>query len=117
MPFSQQQFSDNATRLKVIIFSRLDRPPLSNFHKLNPKEQRLFNLELNSYIRALPLGKEEETIISNFNAVCNEEIYHDFKKLKIDKMVLPSSTKEEIEKEEPEQLWKLHGPEITLQNL
>ena len=117
MPFSQKQFSDNAQRLSVIIFSRLNKPPLSNFHKLNPKEQRVFNSELNLYIKSFPEGEEEATIISDFNTVCNEEIYHDFKKLKIEKMVIPASTKEEIKENEPREVWELHVPEITLQNL
>ena len=117
MSFTQKQFSDNAERLSVIIFSRLNQPPLSNYHKLNIKEQRIFNQELNNYIKSLTNGEEETTIITDFNKVCNEEIYHDFKKLKIDKMCLPAATKEQIEKDEPEELWDKYGPEIKIENL
>lgn len=117
MPFSQTQFSDNATRLSVIIFSRLNKPPLSNYQTLNPKEQRIFNVELNKYIASLPVGEEQSTVLADFNTVCNEEIYHDFKKLKVEKMLLPASSKEQIQQEEPEELWDKYGPQITLENL
>jgi hypothetical protein len=111
MPFTLEQFTKHATRLQVIVMSRLNRHPLANYLKLNAKEQRVFDKELNVYIRSLPVGKEEETVEEDFNTVCNEEIYP---KMKPDKLILPQSSPAEIEQTEPEELHKLYGEKIEL---
>jgi hypothetical protein len=91
--------------------SRLNRHPLANYRKLNAKEQRVFDKELNAYIRSLPLDKEEETLEENFNTVCNEEIYPT---MKPDKLILPQSSPDEIETSEPVELHKLYGEKIEI---
>lgn len=98
MPFSAEQFHKNATRLQVVVMSRLDKPPLTNYTLMNPKERRLFDAELNTYIRQLPLGLEDDTIQEDFNRVCQEEV---FPTMKPERHVLERSTPAEIEASEP----------------
>ena len=105
MPFTHEQFTENATRLQVIVMSRVHRHPLSDYRRLNLKEQRVFDKELNDYIQQLPAGKEQDTIESDFNTVCHEEIFH---KMKPENMVLDRSTPEEIKQTEPEDIQKLY---------
>ena len=105
MPITREQFALNITRLQVIVMSRLNRPPLYDYRRLNAKEQRVFDKELNDYIQQLPAGKEQDTIESDFNTVCHEEIFH---KMKPENMVLDRSTPEEIKQTEPEDIQKLY---------
>ena len=110
--FTKQMFLENSTRLQVIIMSKLDRLPLSNFVNLNAKEKRQFDQALNEYIKSLPPGEEIQTITQDFNRVCNEEI---FPYMKPERFVLPKSTPEELEIEEPdESIRKLYGDKIEL---
>ena len=110
--FTQQMFLENSTRLQVIIMSKLDRPPLSNFLSFNAKEKRRFDQVLNEYIKTLPIGEEVEAIKQDFNQVCNEEV---FPCMKQEKFILPKSTPEELEIEEPdESIRKLYGDKIEL---
>ena len=110
--FTQQMFLENSTRLQVIIMSKLDRPPLTNFLSFDAKEKRKFDQALNEYIKSLPQGEEIEAIEKDFNRVCNEEI---FPCMKPEKYILPKSTAEELEIEEPdENIRKLYGDKIEL---
>ena len=105
MPFTHEQFTENATRLQVIVMSRVHRHPLSDYRRLNLKEQRVFDKELNDYIQQLPAGKEQDTIESDFNTLCHEEV---FNKMKPENMVLDRSTPDEIKQTEPEDIQKLY---------
>jgi hypothetical protein len=93
---------------------------MTQFRDLEPKQKRLFNEELNIYIRALTddfdtfgvLNKKnnpegwssylEEKIIKDFNYVCQEEIFP-FLNTKYKKLaVVRPSNEEELEKETKE---------------
>ena len=110
--FTQQMFLDNLIRLQVIMMSKLDKSPLSNLLLFDAKEKRQFDQRLNEYIKSLPEGEEIETILRDFNQVCNEEI---FPSMKPDKYILPKSTPEELQIEEPdENVRKLYGDKIQI---
>lgn len=111
MPITREQFAINITRLQVIVMSRVNRHPLSDYRRLNLKEQRVFDKELNEYIRQLPAGVEQDTIETDFNTVCHEEV---FPYMKPEKMILERSTPQEIEQTEPEEVQKLYGDKIEI---
>ena len=111
MPLTREQFAENATRLQVIVMSRLNRHPLSDYKRMNLKEQRVFDKALNEYIRQLPQGTEEQSIGEDFNIVCHEEV---FPVMKPEKFVLERSTDAEIQQSEPEELHKLYGDKIEI---
>lgn len=116
--FTQDDFKRYSQQLQVIIMSRRDLDPMTNFKSLEPKQQRLFNETLNAYIRALPTDTFGETIINDFNLVCNEEIFP-FLNNKYKNMVVRPSSVEELNnetKEYTELLWNekiLEGGELT----
>jgi len=67
MPLTREQFTENATRLQVIVMSRLNQHPLSDYKRMNLKEQRVFDTALNEYIQQLPEGKQDQCIREDFN--------------------------------------------------
>jgi len=111
MPFSHELFTQHATRLQVIVMSRLNKPPLTNYNKMNAKQKRVFDDELNAYIKQLPLGKEEDTIREDFNTVCHEEVFNTMKPAEL---VLERSTPEELLQTEKPEVIPLHTGKIEL---
>jgi hypothetical protein len=100
--------------------SRQNHDPMTQFRDLEPKQKRLFNEELNRYIRALtddfdtfgvlnnknnPEGWSsylEEVIIKDFNYICQEEIFPFLNTKYKNLAVVRPSNEEELEKETKE---------------
>jgi DNA-directed RNA polymerase subunit F len=98
--FTLDNFKNYSQQLQVIIMSRQNYDPLTNFHKLEPKQKRLFNEELNKYIRALT-EEFDKKITEDFNLVCQEEIFP-FLNTKYKNMIVRPSNEEELSKETKE---------------
>ena len=111
MPFSHELFIKHATRLQVIVMSRISKPPLTNFNLMNPKQKRVFDTELNAYIKQLPAGLEEDTLLNDFNTVCHEEV---FNLMKPAEMVIERSTPEELQQTEHPDLIQYHTGKIEI---
>lgn len=80
--------------------SRQNYDPMTQFKNLEPKQQRLFNEELNRYIRALT-GDFHNKITEDFNYICNEEIFP-FLNTKYKNMAVRPSNEEELANETKE---------------
>ena len=98
--FTLENFHQYSQQLRVIIMSRQNYDPMTQFKNLEPKQQRLFNEELNKYIRALT-GDFHNKITEDFNYICQEEIFP-FLNTKYKNMVLRPSNEEELSKETKE---------------
>jgi hypothetical protein len=98
--FSLDNFKQYSQQLQLIIMSRQNYDPMTNFHKLEPKQKRLFNEELNLYIRALSYDFEEK-IKEDFNRVCQEEVFP-FLNTKYKYLAVRPSNEEELAKETKE---------------
>lgn len=99
--FTLDNFHQFSQQLRVIIMSRQNHDPMTQFRDLEPKQKRLFNEELNIYIRALTEDFETK-ITEDFNFVCKEEIFP-FLNTKYKKLaVVRPSNEEELEKETKE---------------
>jgi len=96
--FSLDNFHKYSQQLRVIIMSRQNHDPMTQFKSLEPKQQRLFNEELNRYIRALT-GDFEEVIIKDFNYICQEEIFPFLNTKYKNLAVVRPSNEEELQKE------------------
>ena len=66
--FTLDNFKQYSQQLQVIIMSRQNHDPMTNFKNLEPKQKRLFNEELNQYIRALTEDFDKK-ITEDFNAI------------------------------------------------
>ena len=117
--FTLDNFKDYSQQLQVIIMSRQNHDPMTNFKSLEPKQKRLFNEELNKYIRALtddfetfgllnnknnPEGWScylDKQITEDFNFVCQEEIFP-FLNTKYKNLAVRPSNEEELKKETKE---------------
>jgi len=74
--FSKEDFliPEVGQRLSVITMSKLEKNVLIPFNKLITKEKKKFNQIMNEYIATL--GEDwEETLIKDFNEVCNLELF------------------------------------------
>jgi hypothetical protein len=98
--FTLDNFKEHSQRLQVIIMSRQNYDPMTNFKTLEPKQKRLFNIELNNYINTLR-EDFEETITQDFNRVAKEEIFP-FINTKYKNMVVRASNEEELGNETKE---------------
>jgi hypothetical protein len=81
--------------------SRQNHDPMTQFRDLEPKQKRLFNEELNRYIRALTEDFETK-IIKDFNYICQEEIFPFLNTKYKNLAVVRPSNEEELEKETKE---------------
>jgi hypothetical protein len=72
--FSKADFTmDNATRLSVIIMSKMGKNPLLQFKSLPLSQQQKFNRLMNIYIASL--GEDwVETLHRDFNLIVQEDI-------------------------------------------
>ena len=98
--FTLDNFKQYSQQLQVIIMSRQNHDPMTNFKSLEPKQKRLFNEELNQYIRALTENFDKK-ITEDFNFVCQEEIFP-FLNTKYKNLAVRPSNEEELEKETKE---------------
>jgi len=98
--FTLDNFHQYSQQLRVIIMSRQNYDPMTQFKHLEPKQQRLFNEELNKYIRALT-GDFHNKITEDFNYICQEEIFP-FLNTKYKNMAVRPSNEEELSKETKE---------------
>jgi hypothetical protein len=98
--FTLDNFKDYSQQLQVIIMSRQNHDPMTNFKSLEPKQKRLFNEELNKYIRALTDNFDKQ-ITEDFNFVCQEEIFP-FLNTKYKNLAVRPSNEEELKKETKE---------------
>ena len=75
--FSKEDFNqENATRLMVIIMSKMGRPPLSQFRDLPQSQKTKFNRLMNEYIA--DLGEEwNAKLLEDFNLIVNEDILNE----------------------------------------
>jgi hypothetical protein len=98
--FTLDNFKQYSQQLQVIIMSRQNHDPMTNFKSLEPKQKRLFNEELNRYIRALT-DDFDKKITEDFNFVCQEEIFP-FLNTKYKNLAVRPSNEEELKKETKE---------------
>ncbi len=75
MKFQATDFKgETATRLGVIIQSKMGNPPLMLFRDLGDSQKKKFNRLLNEYVNML--GEDWENIIQDqFNLICSEDIF------------------------------------------
>ena len=75
--FSKEDFTqDNATRIMVIIMSKMGRPPLTQFKDLPQSQKTKFNRLMNEYIA--DLGEDWNTkLLDDFNLIVNEDILNE----------------------------------------
>jgi len=99
--FSLDNFHKYSQQLRVIIMSRQNHDPLTQFRDLEPKQKRLFNEELNKYIRALTEDFHNK-ITEDFNYICQEEIFPFLNTKYKNLSVVRPSNEEELEKETKE---------------
>ena len=73
--FSIDDFAENTQMLSSIILVKMDKPPLSNFHKLPSKEKLKFNILLNEYIKSLPDEGWKEQLTEEYQKILTEEVF------------------------------------------
>jgi hypothetical protein len=75
--FSKEDFTqENASRLMVIIMSKMGRPPLTQFRDLLQTQQTKFNRLMNEYIA--DLGEDWNTkLTADFDLIVNEDILNE----------------------------------------
>lgn len=77
MTFGKDDFNpENATRLSVIIMTKMNKPPLTSFKSLDPSVQTKFNRLMNQYIQALP-DDYMPKLLEDFNQIVNEDIMNE----------------------------------------
>lgn len=77
MKFTAEDFTaENATRLSVIIQSKMGNPPLTPFKSLMESQQKKFNRLLNEYVNML--GDDWYNIIlDQFNLIMQEDVLNE----------------------------------------
>ncbi len=75
--FSKEDFTqENATRLMVIIMSKMGRSPLTQFRDLPQSQKTKFNRLMNEYIA--DLGEDwKPKLLDDFNLIVNEDILNE----------------------------------------
>jgi len=77
MKFTANDFTaENATRLSVIIQSKMGNPPLTHFKSLMDSQQKKFNRLLNEYVNALD-DDWYNAIIRDFNLIMQEDVLNE----------------------------------------
>ena len=104
--FTQDDFKEQAVRLKIIINYKLGLDVFSEFNGMSRLKQKEFNTKLNEYIKALP-DNWEETLMTDFNEICGDQVFHNFKPEKMNVPVLTGNTL--LLTEEQERLSKLEN--------
>jgi hypothetical protein len=77
MKFTAEDFTaENATRLSVIIQSKMGNPPLTHFKSLAESQQKKFNRLLNEYVNML--GDDwYNMILDQFNLIMQEDVLNE----------------------------------------
>jgi hypothetical protein len=75
--FSKEDFTQEvATRLTVIIMSKMEKKPLTPYFSLEPSQKKKFNRLMNEYI--VSLGEEwKDKMEADFNLIVNEDILNE----------------------------------------
>jgi len=68
---------ENTKMLTLVVMTKIGKPPLTNFHKLLIKDKKIFNTTLNEYIKSFPDENWKETLTSDFNNACCDEIFNE----------------------------------------
>ena len=71
---TEEQFTEHASRLMVIVNHKCGYELTSNFHKMGENKQKYFNSELNKYIKEC---KSVEEIVNEFNELVNGKILNE----------------------------------------
>jgi hypothetical protein len=71
---TEQEFSEHASRLMVIVNHKCGYDLTTNFHKMGENKQKYFNSELNKYIKDC---KSVEEIVNEFNEIVNGKILNE----------------------------------------
>jgi len=75
--FTKADFTQEvATRLTVIIMSKMQKPPLTSFFSLEKSQKTKFNRIMNEYIASLP-EEWKDKMESDFNTIVNEDILNE----------------------------------------
>jgi len=109
MVFTQDNFKEQAIRLKIIINYKLGLPIFSEFKDMSRLKQKEFNTKLNEYIKELP-PLWEDIILTDFNEICADQIFHNFEPEKMSVPQLTGNTlflTEEQERLSKEEEWNI----------
>jgi len=71
---TEEQFTEHASRLMVIVNHKCGYELTSNFHKMGENKQKYFNSELNKYIKSC---ESVEEIVNEFNEIVNGKILNE----------------------------------------
>ena len=99
--FSQKEFKDNVTKLKIIALSKMNIDVLTAFNSLQQKQKREANRIINEYIKNLPEEDFQDIIECDFRNVIADDIFHDIQN-KAKTMNVRHSTVDEIQNEPEE---------------
>ena len=77
-PFCLEDFERKEIRdmLHCITLSKMNKYPLTDFNSLSLKEKRIGNEILNDYINKLPKENWLLKLTTDFNQVCQEDIFN-----------------------------------------
>ena len=100
MVFTQDDFKEQAIRLKIITNYKLGLNIFSEFKEMSKLKQKEFNAKLNEYIKSLP-ADWEKTLLDDFNDICADQIFHKFEP---EKMYVPLGDSTLLLTEEQERL-------------
>lgn len=78
-PFCEKDFEDeeNVEMLRLIIMNQLEKPLMTNFHKLHKEDKHKFNLYLNEYIYTLPSSNWKEVLDADFTRICQTKLFNE----------------------------------------
>lgn len=71
---TEEEFSEHASRLMLIINNKCGYELTSNFHKMGENKKKYFNTQLNKYIKEC---KSIEEIVNEFNELVNGKILNE----------------------------------------
>lgn len=77
--FSPDDFANTETvrMLSSIIMMKIDKKPLTNFHKLSIQDKKRFNETMNDYIKNLPDENWKEPFTKEYQTIMNTEILNE----------------------------------------
>ena len=71
---TEEQFTEHASRLMLIVNHKCGYELTSNFHKMGENKQKFFNTQLNKYIKSC---ESVEEIVNEFNEIVNGKILNE----------------------------------------
>jgi len=77
--FSPDDFTDTETikMLTVVVMTKIEKHPLTNFHKMLSKDKKTFNTVLNDYIKSFSTENWKEDLIQDYNGVLSDEVFNE----------------------------------------